>query len=74
MATATTTATQTFTVEIPADKVAFVKTFFKELGFSFKKEKAVKKKSAIERGLEDLEAGRYFSTNDPDELIAYLNK
>ena len=73
MATATTTATQTFTVEIPADKVAFVKSLFKELGFSFKKEKAVKKNS-IERSMEDFENGRYYTAKTEEELFKLLHE
>ncbi len=68
-----TSATQTFTVDVPADKVAFVKTFFKEMGFCFKKGKE-EKKSGIERGLEDLQKGRYTSVKDMNELFEILHK
>ncbi len=73
MATATASATQTFTVEIPADKVAFVKTFFKELGFNFKKEKTTKK-SSIERSIEDFDSGHYYTATTEEELLDLLHE
>lgn len=68
-----TSATQTFTVDVPADKVAFVKTFFKEMGFCFKKGKE-EKKSGIERGLDDLQNGHVSKFNDSKALFDFLHE
>ncbi len=68
-----TSATQTFTVDVPADKVAFVKTFFKEMGICFKKGKE-EKKSGIERGLDDLQKGRVSKFNDSKALFDFLHE
>ncbi len=68
-----TSATQTFTVDVPADKVAFVKTFFKEMGICFKKGKE-EKKSGIERSIDDFSNGRYTSAKDVNELLDLLHK
>lgn len=68
-----TSATQTFTVDVPADKVAFVKTFFKEMGICFKKGKE-EKKSGIERGLDDLQNGHVSKFNDSKALFDFLHE
>ena len=62
------TSNQSVYVTLPSTDIRFLRTLSRKMGWSVKRER----KSGIEKGLEDIRAGRVYHAKDSEDLIKQI--
>ena len=62
------TSNQSVYVTLPSADIRFLRTLSRKMGWSVKRER----KSGIEKGLEDIRAGRVYHAKDSEDLIKQI--
>ena len=66
----TTDTVQNFSLDVPKSDLKFFKTMAKKMGWTIRP----KKKSGIDKALEDVKEGRVYKAKDADDLISQIDE